>query len=221
MTSTIASLTLHHYPLSRSVRVKWLLHEIMNDGFDTIRVPLMQGGQFAADFIAKNPNHGVPILDVVYADGAEQTIFESGAIMIWLADAYPELALAPAPTDLRARADYLQIMQLGASWMDMMLWQIRLNEDLLPRKTRSEALSQFNRDKIKNEIEPQLAARLAKHEFICGDTFSAADIMTGYNVGWARGYGLCKDDVFTAYRSRLSKRPAFVKSYADAKDFGK
>ena len=220
MTNAIASLTLHHYPLSRSVRVKWLLHEILGDDFTVIHVPLMQGGQFAADFIAKNPNHGVPVLDIVYDDGTEQVIFESGAIMLWLADAYPNTALAPRPTDLPARADFLQIMQLGASWMDMMLWQIRLNEDLLPRKIRSEALAGFNRDKIKNEIEPQLAARLGAHNYICGDSFTAADIMTGYNIGWARGYGLCKDEVFTAYRSRLSKRDAFVKAYADAKDFG-
>ena len=223
--TSITALTLHHYPLSRSVRVKWLLHEILpssgeNATFTTIRVPLMQGGQFADDFIKKNPNHGVPVLDVDYADGSSQSIFESGAIMIWLADAYADKGLAPASSELRARADYLQVMQLGASWMDMMLWQIRLNEDLLPRKVRSETIAQFNRDKIKNEIEPQLAARLSTHDYICGDTFTAADIMTGYNIGWARGYGLCQGDEFRAYRSRLSKRDAFVKAYADGDSFG-
>ncbi|WP_371395632.1 glutathione S-transferase family protein [Fretibacter rubidus] len=223
--ASITALTLHHYPLSRSVRVKWLLHEILStedggDGFATVRVPLMQGGQFADDFIKKNPNHGVPVLDVTYADETTQSIYESGAIMIWLADAYADHGLAPAVTDLRARADYLQMIQLGASWMDMMLWQIRLNEDLLPRGVRSEALAQFNRDKIKNEIEPQLAARLSAHAYICGEQFTAADCMTGHNVGWARAYGLCQGDVFTQYRSRLSKRDAFVKAYADGDSFG-
>lgn len=218
--TAISHLTLHHYPLSRSVRVKWLLHEILGDDFDVVRVPLMQGGQFAQDFISKNPNHGVPVLDVRYDDGTTQSIFESGAIMIWLADAYPALGFAPSISDLRARADYLQMLQLGASWMDMMLWQIRLNEDLLPRAVRSQALADFNRDKIKNEIEPQLAARLSRHDFICGDTFSAADCMTGHNVGWARAYGLCDGDVFSTYRSRLSKRAAFGKAYADSDSFG-
>lgn len=216
----ISNLTLHHYPLSRSVRVKWLLHEILGDGFDTVRVPLMQGGQFAPDFIAKNPNHGVPVLDVTYDDGSTQTIIESGAILTWVADAYPDAKIAPPVTDLKARADYLQIIQLGASWMDMMLWQIRLNEDLLPKSVRSAALAQFNRDKIKNEVEPQLAARLSAHDYICGDSFTAADCMTGHNITWARAYGLCDGDVFKAYRARIKSRPAFQTAYADAESFG-
>lgn len=218
--ASIKHLKLYHYPASRSVRTKWLLHEILGDDFEVERTPLMQGGQFAAEFLARNPNHGVPVLGITYGDGATQSMFESGAQLVWLADHYAEKGLAPAMADTKARADYLQMVHFGGSWMDMMLWQIRLNEDLLPRKVRSEALAQFNRDKIKNEVEPQLAARLEKHDYICGDSFSAADCMTGYNVGWARAYGLCGGDIFRAYRSRLSKRPAFTKAYADADSFG-
>lgn len=182
---------------------------------------LMQGAQHSADFLAKNPNHAVPVLDVTYNDGTEQTLFESGAMMVWLADAYPKLALAPALDDLAARGDYLQMMHFGGSWMDMMLWQIRLNETLLPKPIRSEHHAQFNRDKIQNEVVPQLTARLEKHEFICGDTFTAADIMTCYNIGWARGYGLCMEEPLRQYRSRLSKREGFIKAYADASEFEK
>lgn len=220
MPHPIKHIKLYHYPMSRSVRTKWLLHEILDDAFETKRTPLMQGGQFTADFIARNPNHGVPVLDIKYDDGTSQSMFESGAQLVWLADSYPELGLAPSVSDLPARADYLQMIHFGGSWIDMMLWQIRLNEDLLPRKLRSEALAQFNRDKLKNEVEPQLIARLSKHDYICGDAFSAADCMIGHNVGWARAYGLCQGDVFAAYRSRLSKRSAFIKAHADADSFG-
>lgn len=220
MSHSIAHIKLYHYPLSRSVRTKWLLHEILGDNFDVERTPLMQGGQFAAEFLGRNPNHGVPVLDITYENGESQSMFESGAQLIWLADAFPDLPLAPAVTDLPARADYLQMIHFGGSWMDMMLWQIRLNEDLLPRKVRSEALAQFNRDKLKNEVEPQLMARLETHDFICGDSFSAADCMMGHNVGWARAYGLCEGGIFDAYRSRLAKRAAFRKAYADAESFG-
>ena len=216
----ISRIKLYHYPLSRSVRTKWLLHEILDDGFDLERTPLMQGGQFQPEFIARNPNHGVPVLDVTYEGGDTHSMFESGAQLIWLADAYPSNELAPALDALPARADYLQMIHFGGSWMDMMLWQIRLNEDLLPRKIRSAALAQFNRDKLQNEVEPQLAARLEKHDFICGETFTAADCMVGHNVGWARAYGLCQGEIFDGYRSRLSKRAAFGKAYADADSFG-
>ena len=216
----ITQIKLYHYPLSRSVRTKWILHEVLGDDFEVERTPLMQGGQFAPEFLARNPNHGVPVLDITYRSGETQSLYESGAQLIWLADAYAEEALAPALDNLSARADYLQMIHFGGSWMDMMLWQIRLNEDLLPRSVRSDALAQFNRDKLKNEVEPQLIARLETHDFICGEAFSAADCMIGHNVGWARAYGLCKGKVFDAYRSRLAKRGAFAKAYADADSFG-
>lgn len=215
--SDISNLTLYHYPLSRSARVKWLLHEMRGEDFKTNRVALRKGEQFTPEFLAKNPSHGVPVLDVTYADGTQQTITESLAIMTWLAD--QDDRFAPAASDLRARADYLQVMALGGSWMDQMLWNIRLHETILPKAARSEAFAAFNRDKITNEIAPQLTARLEKHDFICGDSFTAADCMTAHNINWAGAYGLCRTDIFKSYMSRMKSRPAFQLAFADAKEF--
>lgn len=215
--SEISNLTLYHYPLSRSARVKWLLHEMRSEDFETVRVALRQGGQFTPEFLAKNPNHGVPVLDVTYADGSEQTITESLAILIWLAD--QDERFAPSPTDLRARADYLHIIALGGSWMDQLLWNIRLHESILPKSARNETFAAFNRDKIENEVAPQLAKRLSTQQFICGDTFTAADCMMGQNINWAGAYGLCRNDVFKSYMARMKARPAFQMAFADAKDF--
>lgn len=213
----ISKFTLYHYPLSRSARVKWLLHEMRGENFETRRVALRKGEQFSPEFLSKNPNHGVPVLDVTFADGTQHTITESLAIMMWLAD--QDNRFAPSPANLRARADYLQVMALGGTWMDQMLWNIRLHETILPKAARSEAFAAFNRDKIKNEIAPQLAARLETHDFICGDDFSAADCMTAHNVNWAGAYGLCRSDTFKSYMSRMKTRPAFQMAFADAKEF--
>ena len=216
---SIKSVKLYHYPLSRSARVKWLLHELL-DEFETERVALMQGAHYSEDFLAKNPNHAVPVLDIDFEDGTSKTMFESGAMIILLADAYPDQNLAPSPTDLLKRADYLQMVYFGGAWMDMMLWQIRLHQDLLPEAVRSERVVAFNHDKFMNEVEPQLKARLEKHNYICGDEFSAADCMIGQNINWARAYKLCQDPIFKSYMSRVSKREGFIKAFADAKDFG-
>lgn len=213
----IAKLSLYHYPLSRSARVKWLLHELRGEDFETIRVKLRQGEQFSEEFTAKNPSHAVPVLDVAYDDGSTQTITESQAILTWLADL--DDRFAPSTSDLRARADYLQVLALGGSWMDQMLWNIRLHETLLPKPTRNEAFATLNRDRIKNEIAPQLAQRLEKHAFICGDSFTAADCMTAHNINWAGAYGLCRDDIFKAYMGRMKSRPAFQMAFADASEF--
>lgn len=213
----ISNLTLYHYPLSRSARVKWLLHEMLGTDFQTVRVALRKGEQYSPEFLQKNPSHGVPVLDVEYNDGSAQTITESMAILTWLGDL--DGRFAPALSDHRARGEYLQLMALGGSWMDQMLWNIRLHETILPKSARNEAFAQFNRDKIENEIAPQLKGRLEQTDFIAGDSFTAADCMTGQNLNWARAYGLCNDPVFKSYMGRMKTRPAFQLAFADAKEF--
>ena len=215
----IRALTLFHYPATRSARVKWILHETVGESFTTEPLDLYAGVQYSDEFMAKNPNHNVPVLDVEFDDGSHMSMLESAAMVAFLADAYPDKQLAPPPGPSRARADYLQMLLFGATTMDMMLWQIRIHEHVLPRAERDERTVARYRKKFTTEVEPQLAARLAKHAFICGDTFTAADCIIGHNVTWARGYGLCQDEVFRAYLSRISKRPAFRAAFADAASF--
>lgn len=211
---------LYHYPATRSARVKWILHEVVDDDFDVEIVSLYEGEQYGAEYLSKNPNHCVPTLEVTMPDGSSEYMLESGAIVTFLADAYPEKGLAPPPAPFsRERADYLQMLYFGASWMDMMLWQLRMHESLLGESDKDPRTIERYRDKFTKEVEPQLRARFERQPFICGDRFSAADCVIGHNVIWARGYGLCQDDIFRAYVSRLAKRPAFVKAFADARSF--
>ncbi len=217
--SGISKLSLHHYPATRSARVKWILHETVGEAFETIAVDLYAGVQYSDEFMAKNPNHNVPVLDIEFNDGTVMTMLESAAMVAFLTDAYPEKQLAPIPGPSHARADYLQMLQFGAVTMDMMLWQIRIHEHVLPKTERDERTVTRYRNKFMTEVEPQLAVRLLHSEFICGNTFTAADCVIGHNITWARGYGLCQDEIFRAYLSRISKRPAFRTAFADAASF--
>ena len=214
------SLKLYHYPLTRSVRVKWMLHEVVGDDFETEVVPVIKGAMMTPEMLAKNPNHNLPMLDITWENGSVQTFLESGAIVMWLADAFPEKHLAPLPEASRARADYLQMVQFGASWIDMALWQIRLHENLLPERIRQPDIAEMYRKKISNEIAPQLEDRLTRHDFICAGDFSAADCIMGHNVRWAQGYRLCLSSPMKDYVRRLSERQAFQAAYADADQFG-
>ena len=108
------SVRLYHYPLTRSVRAKWMLHEVLGDDFETEIVEVIKGAMMTPEMLAKNPNHNLPMLDITWEDGSVQTLLESGAMVMWLADAFPEKQLAPAPSLSRARADYLQMIQFGA-----------------------------------------------------------------------------------------------------------
>ena len=62
------SLKLYHYPLTRSVRVKWMLHEVLDEGFEVEVVPVIRGAMQTPDMLAKNPNHNLPMLDITWAD---------------------------------------------------------------------------------------------------------------------------------------------------------
>ena len=216
----IEHLKLHHFPASRSARARWILHETVGDGFEVVKVGLYDGVQFSPDYLALNPNHNVPVLEITWDNGERQVMLESAAMVAWLTDAFPEKGLAPpAGAPNPARADYEQMMHFGASTMDMMLWQVRIHEHILPDAGVDERTIERYRAKFTDEVEPQLLARLEKTEFICGDEFTAADCIIGHNVTWARGYGMCQDRVFRAYLSRLVRREAFKKAFSDAKEF--
>jgi glutathione S-transferase len=215
----IQHLKLHHYPASRSARAKWALHEVAGDAFEVERVALYDGAQYDESFLQLNPNHAVPVLEVTWGDGRVQRLLESAAIVEFLADAYPDKGLAPPPGASPARADYLQMLHFGSTWVDMMLWQVRVHEDVLPEAARDPRTVARYRHKFSTEVEPQLARRLASTPYICGETFTAADCIVAHDVVWARGYGLCQDELFRQYLSRVSKRPAFAQAFADAREF--
>ncbi|MDD9941088.1 MAG: glutathione S-transferase family protein [Myxococcales bacterium] len=219
MTGT-GKLKLYHYPATRSARVKWLLHEILDDDFDVEVVPLYDGVQYGDEYLQKNPNHCVPTLAMPTPDGEQRYVIESGAMVVLLADAYPDKQLAPPPAPLSyERADYLQAIHFASTLADMMLWQIRLHEHLLSSTERDERTIKRYRNKFMREAEPQFKGRLDAHSFACGERFSAADCVVGHDVLWARAYGLCQDDTFTRYVGELFKRPAFEKAFADLSDF--
>jgi len=217
---TISQLKLFHFPASRSARVRWALHETVGDQFELETVQLYEGEQYSPEYLKKNPNHGVPLLEITMTDGTMQRMIESTAMVEFLVDAFPEKQLSPAVDSFSLkRADYLQMLHFGGTWMDMMLWQIRIHEHILPAKERDVQTISRYRDKFTSEVEPQLKNRLEQTEFICGDAFCGADIVIAHNITWARGYQLCRDDVFRSYLSRISKRPAFQKAFSDARDF--
>ena len=211
---------LYHYPATRSTRVKWVLHELFDDDFDVEVVSLYEGKQYADDYLAINPNHNVPALEMQMDDGSVTTMLESGAMLAMLADAYPERRLAPPAHEVTPeRARYLHMLHFATTWMDMMLWQIRCQTHLVHEPERDPHTLERYRKKFTREIEPQLQRRLSESAHIAGDDFTAADCAMGQSVMWAKAYGLCKGDEVGAYVARLQQRPAFQRAYADMDQF--
>jgi glutathione S-transferase len=220
MTVRVKRLKLYHSPAVRSARVKWLLHELFGNDFEVKVVALVDAEQYSDGFLRINPNHAVPVLEIMMENGEVLHMIESGAMVALLADIFPEKGLAPfAHVFSSERADYLQMLHFGASSMDMMLWQLRVHEDILPESERDERTIRRYRQKFAMEVEPQLEGRLTRTPFICGPKFSAADCIVGYNVVWAQAFQLCSGDVFGAYVARIANRPAFECAFADRNKF--
>ncbi len=82
---------LYYAPDNASLIVRLALEELAIP-YDTTLVDRAAGGQSAPDYLALNPHGLIPTLDTPHGP-----IFETGAILLWLADTHG--ALAPAPTD--------------------------------------------------------------------------------------------------------------------------
>src|SRR5215467_6253880 len=102
----IRTLKLYHDQAVRSSRVKWLLYELVGDDFHCETVSLYDAEQFSPRYLAITPSHCVPALEIATDDGHSITMIESGAMVVLLADMFPERNLAPAAHPYsRERAD--------------------------------------------------------------------------------------------------------------------
>jgi glutathione S-transferase len=87
----MSDLVLYHSPGSRSGRVKALL-DLMKVPYTIVEVDLKSGANKKPEYLAIHPLGKVPALK-----HGKQVIIESGAIMLYLADLYPEAEMAPPP----------------------------------------------------------------------------------------------------------------------------
>lgn len=128
-------------------------------------IDLNAGEQHRDDFAAMSPNHKIPLL---VDDG--RAIFESGAILIHLADKAGRLL----PADGAARSEVLQwlFMQVGSVGpMLGQLWWFRH-----AGKDNDQALQRYGREvrRLYGVYDQHLAA----HDWLAGGAYSIADIAT-------------------------------------------
>ena len=190
-------LTLYHSPQSRSSRFIWLLEEL-GQPYKIEYVAIRRGdGTGGPD--PKNPNPQGKVPTLVH-DG--QLVFESGAICLYLTDAFPQAGLAPEPGDA-GRGAYLAWLFFYASEVEpnMMLKFMGLEHEHMTR----------GYDLMIERFDGQLQ----RTPYILGEKFSAVDVLFGSAVEWGSNM-LPKTPAFDAYLDRLKQRPA--RERAQAKD---
>ena len=126
-------------------------------------------------YVALNPNGRIPTL--VDHDEGDFAVFESGAILIYLAEKFGRLM----PTDAKGRSRVIQWVMWQMSGLGPMMGQAtvfnRYFEDRLPK-----VIDRYVRES--RRLFGVMDARLADHEFLAGD-YSIADIAC---FPWVRGH---------------------------------
>ncbi|MEQ8404906.1 MAG: glutathione S-transferase family protein [Oceanicaulis sp.] len=169
-----ARYTLFHAPMSRSVRVRWLLEEL-GLPYALERVEFTRGNVGGDAYRQVNPLQKVP----AFKDG-ETVILESLAIneYILAKNAPSPLAVTPDEADF---ARYLEWSQFGEATMSMAVNLTLAHSALLPEAHRNAGLLKWARE----AVDKQLAALAERglsggRDFLAGGRLTAADMSVGY-----------------------------------------
>jgi glutathione S-transferase len=186
-------------PMSRGRIARWMLEEVGQP----YRTELLEYGTTmkAPEYLRINPMGKVPAL----AHG-DAVVTEAAAICAYLADAFPDAGLAPAPRD-RLRAPYYRWLFFAAGPLEAAASNKAFGFEL-PAERR--AMAGYG---SLSDVLAVLEAALAERAYLVGDRFSAADVYVGSHVGWGMEFGTIETrPAFERYFERLSARPAAIRA---------
>lgn len=207
----------HYWPTPNGKKVTILLEEC-GMPYRVVPCAIGRGDQFEDDFLAISPNNRMPaIVDHEPADGGEPiAVFESGAIMMYLADK----AGLFYPPDVRGRSEVNQ-------WL---IWQManqgpksgeaghfrRLGET---QGDQSYAQRRFD-DEV-NRMYGVLDNRLFDRRYVAGDTYTIADMIC---YPWTVRYEEQGEDLnhfpyFKRWFEELSAREGVLRGMQVGADF--
>lgn len=186
--------------LVRDLRVRWALEEAALP-YRVESTPFRERG---ADHFAAQPFGQVPWL----TDG-DLTIFESGAILLHLAEKSPALM----PTDRRGRAEVVEWVIAALNSVDLPSQPWALFRFMGYPGESPEA--KFVEDFLKARLE-RMEAVLAGRAWLVTDRFTVADLLMADVLRQVDKFdGLAAYPACHAYVARMTARPAFVKAYDD------
>ena len=200
---------LHYWPTPNGHKVTLFLEET-GLPYEILPVDIGRGEQFRPEFLAIAPNNRMPaIVDRAPADGgAPVSLFESGAILLYLAEKTGRFL----PADLRGRVEVLQWLFWQMGGLGPMAGQNHHFVQYAPEKLPYAITRYVNET---NRLYGVLDRRLADRAFIAGDDYSIAD-MAAYP--WIvpherQGQDLADFPNLQRWFRAIAARPATVRAY--------
>ena len=186
-------------PMSRGRIIRWLLEEIGQP----YRTEILQYAQSmkAPEYLAINPMGKVPAIlhgDVV--------VTEAAAICAYLADAFPQAGLAPAPGS-KERGPYYRWLFFGAGCIEPAVTNQSLG--FVAPAEKKGMIGYGSMEEVLDALEAVTSA----NEYIAGGKFSAADLYIASQLGFGMRFGTIeKRPAFEAYTARMYGRPAAARA---------
>lgn len=200
---------LYTWPTPNGHKVHILLEELKVP-YKIFPVNIGRGDQFKRDFLKISPNNKMPaIVDHKGPSGKSIALFESGAILIYLAEKYEKFL----PKGKRGRSEVLQWLMFQMASVGPMLGQAHHFRNYSPKKI-SYAYTRYTNEATR--IYSVIDRRLKKSKFIANDRYSIADIAI---YPWLRSHknqGQTLDDYSNLKRwyERIEARPATQRGLA-------
>ncbi len=214
-----APIEVFFFPTVNGWKVTIALEE-MGFPYTLTSVNIRAGDQHRPDFVKLSPNHRMPaIIDPDGPDGKPISIFESGAILLYLGRKSGQFY----PEDPRARAEVEQWLMWQLSGLGPMTGQLGHFLIYAPLLAENPDQLTYARDRYDREVKRLygvLNERLEGRDFIAGD-YSIADMATWPFV---IGHSFMKLDIgefpnIKHWLDRVGARPAVQRGRAAGADF--
>jgi GST-like protein len=203
---------LHYWPTPNGKKVTILLEEL-GVPYRIVPVHIGRGDQFTDDFLKISPNNRMPALvDTAPTGGGKPIgIFESGAIMMYLAEKEGRFW----PQDTRGKYEVVQ-------WV---MWQManqgpktgeRGHFSRVPPEMGDQSYAQRRFADETHRLYGVLNNRLYDRKYLAGTEYSIADMICyPWTASWKlQGIDLDEFKYFKRWFQALSKRPAVEKGMA-------
>lgn len=204
----------YYWPTPNGWKVSILLEELGID-YDTRFVNIGQGDQFKPDFLEISPNNRMPAIVDHDVEGDPIAIFESGAIMHYLASKYDRFM----PSGAREQKEILEWLFWQTGNQGPMMGQHSHFFNYAPETERQG----YGRKRYEAESMRCLSVlnkRLQGRDWIVGEAYSIADMINFPWVLIAKAMQLPLDDYphLVRWRQAVKERPAVQRGVALGKD---
>lgn len=199
----------YSWPTPNGHKVHIALEELGLD-YTVHGINIGQGDQFTEDFLAISPNNKIPaIVDAQGPDGDPISVFESGAILMYLAEKTGMLL----PIEPRARYNTLEWLMFQMGGLGPMLGQAHHFRQYAPERI-DYGINRYTQEA--SRLYAVMDRRLADHEWLAADTYTIADIAS---YPWIRphdnqGQSLTDYPHLKRWYDAISERPAVQRGVA-------